>query len=121
MDQRISQSTDASMARVSTSRGVASSPGEVALPRLHTPERTGAAFSFPYPTPYSIQLDLMTALFEAIEERKIAVFESPTGTGKSLSLICATFTWLRANSKRLEKLPALEADALAANDDDDGA
>lgn len=44
----------------------------------------------------------MTALFEAIEGRKVAVFESPTGTGKSLSLICATFTWLRENEKRRE-------------------
>lgn len=79
--------------------------------RLPTPARTGAAFSFPYPTPYSIQLDLMTALFEAIEGRKVAVFESPTGTGKSLSLICATFTWLRENEKRREAIALDEGGA----------
>ncbi|PWN23453.1 DNA repair helicase [Microstroma glucosiphilum] len=78
--------------------------------RLPTPARTGAAFSFPYATPYSIQLDIMTALFEAIEGRKVAVFESPTGTGKSLSLICATFTWLRDNEKRREAIALDEGD-----------
>ncbi|PWN26227.1 DNA repair helicase [Jaminaea rosea] len=86
---------------------------------LPTPERSGAAFSFPYAQPYSIQLDLMTALFEAIEERKVAVFESPTGTGKSLSLICATFTWLRANAQRTAAQwqdDELEQDKAASED-----
>lgn len=69
-------------------------------PPLATPARTAQAFSFPYATPYSIQLDLMAALFEAIEGRKVAVLESPTGTGKSLSLICGALSWLRANEAR---------------------
>lgn len=41
---------------------------------------------FPYPEPYNIQLDLMRHLYAAIEGRKIAIVESPTGTvGRSLS------------------------------------
>jgi hypothetical protein len=36
-------------------------------------------FHHPY-TPYDIQLEFMTALYECLEERKIAIFESPTGT-----------------------------------------
>lgn len=77
------------------------------VPPLCTPPRTAAAFSFPYATPYGIQLDLMIKLFEAIEHRKVAVFESPTGTGKSLSLICGAFTWLRANEARLRESPRI--------------
>lgn len=30
-------------------------------------------FPFPYPTPYSIQVDLMRTVFRAIEEKKIAI------------------------------------------------
>ena len=36
---------------------------------------------FPFPfTPYSIQKDLMHNLYVAIEEKKLGIFESPTGT-----------------------------------------
>ncbi|CAO1616097.1 unnamed protein product [Parajaminaea phylloscopi] len=87
------------------------------LPALPTPSRTGAAFSFPYDAPYSIQLDLMVNLFEAIEQRKVAVFESPTGTGKSLSLICGAFTWLKANEARLRENP--EGLSSDTGDDDE--
>lgn len=36
--------------------------------------------AFPYATPYSIQLDLMRHLHSSIEESKVTVIESPTGT-----------------------------------------
>ena len=39
---------------------------EIPLP---TPE----VFPFPYPTPYQIQVDLMRTVFEAIEQKKIAI------------------------------------------------
>lgn len=42
----------------------------------------------------------MQAVFRTIEQGKIGLFESPTGTGKSLSLICAAFTWLRLDMER---------------------
>lgn len=34
---------------------------------------TPAAFDFPYPQPYAIQLELMQTVFRAIEDRKIAI------------------------------------------------
>lgn len=52
------------------------------------------AFPFPF-QPYGIQLDLMRKLYEALELGKVGIFESPTGTGKSLSLICGALTWLK--------------------------
>jgi chromosome transmission fidelity protein 1 len=37
----------------------------------------------------------MDSVYYALENNKIAIIESPTGTGKSLSLICATTQWLK--------------------------
>ena len=37
-------------------------------------------FNFPYSRPYDIQLELMNSIYDAIESRKIAFLESPTGT-----------------------------------------
>ncbi|EPQ26870.1 uncharacterized protein PFL1_05505 [Pseudozyma flocculosa PF-1] len=62
--------------------------------------RLSRAFGFPYPQAYTIQLELMAQIFRTIEDGKVGVFESPTGTGKSLSLICSAFTWLRQNQER---------------------
>ena len=51
-------------------------------------------FHHPY-KPYNIQVELMTAIYDCITGGKIGIFESPTGTGKSLSLICSSLSWLR--------------------------
>ncbi|XP_062861295.1 ATP-dependent DNA helicase DDX11 [Trichomycterus rosablanca] len=37
----------------------------------------------------------MEALYSVLDEGKVGIFESPTGTGKSLSLICGALKWLR--------------------------
>ncbi|KAG0091144.1 DEAD H (Asp-Glu-Ala-Asp His) box helicase 11 [Podila epicladia] len=63
--------------------------------------------AFPYPTPYGIQTQFMQGLFECIDRRKVGIFESPTGTGKSLSMICGAVGWLmereRAERQRSEQ------------------
>lgn len=59
-----------------------------------------ASFGFPYP-PYAEQLRLMTAIYDCIESSSVGCFESPTGTGKSLSSICSSFTWLLEEEKRV--------------------
>ncbi|KAA0166599.1 hypothetical protein FNF31_01377 [Cafeteria roenbergensis] len=53
---------------------------------------------FPFPfEPYDVQRQLMRAMWEAIETRKVGVFESPTGTGKTLSIICSALHWLKSH------------------------
>ena len=48
--------------------------------------------------PYDIQVQLMHFVYDALDSnKKVCIVESPTGTGKTLSLICSTVTWLREN------------------------
>ncbi|KAF8117026.1 hypothetical protein N665_0012s0041 [Sinapis alba] len=49
--------------------------------------------AFPY-EPYSIQIDFMNALFHFLDKGGVSMLESPTGTGKSLSIICSALQWL---------------------------
>lgn len=76
---------------------------------------------FPYEEPYNIQLSLMQHLYRAIEDRSVAVIESPTGTvnclkvyqnsptlttslqGKTASLLSATISWLLDDNERAKK------------------
>ncbi|XP_036029593.1 ATP-dependent DNA helicase DDX11 [Onychomys torridus] len=65
-------------------------------------EMGGIHFPFPFP-PYPIQKDFMAELYKVLEAGKIGIFESPTGTGKSLSLLCGALSWLRDfEQKRLQ-------------------
>ncbi|KAL0968343.1 hypothetical protein UPYG_G00265650 [Umbra pygmaea] len=59
-------------------------------------------FPFPY-QPYPIQEQFMQALYGALEHGKIGIFESPTGTGKSLSLICGALSWLRDHEEKRQQ------------------
>lgn len=58
-------------------------------------------FHHPY-TPYDVQIEFMKAAYDVLErgDGQIGILESPTGTGKSLSLICASMTWLRDFKRR---------------------
>ncbi|KAL8909198.1 MAG: hypothetical protein Q9207_000372 [Kuettlingeria erythrocarpa] len=56
----------------------------------------------------------MNAVYDCISDGKVGVFESPTGTGKSLSLICSTLTWLREEQRRAF---ALEVDVQGDEDE----
>lgn len=58
-------------------------------------------FNFPY-QPYEIQSKLMTVAYEVFDKGKFALLESPTGTGKSLSLICSSLKWLRDHESNVK-------------------
>lgn len=54
---------------------------------------------FPF-QPYPPQRQLMQQLYRTMEQGHVGLFESPTGTGKSLSLICAGLCWLRDRQRK---------------------
>ena len=62
--------------------------------------------------PYDIQQQFMEAVYNCIEDGKVGIFESPTGTGKSLSLICGSLTWLREHKRKAfdESIAAIQLD-----------
>ncbi|KAJ2448559.1 ATP-dependent DNA helicase chl1 [Coemansia sp. RSA 2336] len=66
---------------------------------LPTPQ-DAEEFGFPISTPYAIQIEFMQRLFETLERGDFGIFESPTGTGKSLSIICGALTWLTRHLSR---------------------
>lgn len=68
-------------------------------------------FNHPF-KPYNIQNEFMLALYETLESKKIGIFESPTGTGKTLSLICSSMTWLREHKGKqfMQLINELEPD-----------
>ncbi|TID04330.1 ATP-dependent DNA helicase chl1 [Colletotrichum higginsianum] len=70
-------------------------------------------FNHPY-TPYDVQTDFMKTAYGVLQRGngQVGILESPTGTGKSLSLICASLTWLR--NQRVEEHEA----SLKVNMDD---
>lgn len=49
--------------------------------------------SFPY-VPYDVQITMIESAITAIIEKKNALLESPTGTGKTLCLLVASLAWL---------------------------
>jgi len=100
--------------------------------RLYDMESKSGRFPFPF-QPYPIQESFMEALYTALDQGKIGIFESPTGTvslrtrpvhlitisvqmtvdvwavlclilqGKSLSLICGALTWLRDHEEKKKR------------------
>ncbi|XP_029968849.1 regulator of telomere elongation helicase 1 [Salarias fasciatus] len=52
----------------------------------------GVTVDFPFP-PYDCQKDYMDKVIECLQTKTNGVLESPTGTGKTLCLLCATLAW----------------------------
>uniref|UniRef100_A0A669CD85 Regulator of telomere elongation helicase 1 n=1 Tax=Oreochromis niloticus TaxID=8128 RepID=A0A669CD85_ORENI len=57
----------------------------------------GVTVNFPF-SPYESQKAYMNKVIECLQEKVNGVLESPTGTGKTLCLLCATLAW-RENFK----------------------
>ena len=71
---------------------------------------------FPFEA-YDVQLVYMEKVVMALEAGSNALLESPTGTGKTLCLLCAALGWRRAQLKKQSYLPCngIATDACANN------
>ncbi|XP_039591030.1 regulator of telomere elongation helicase 1 isoform X2 [Polypterus senegalus] len=52
----------------------------------------GVSVNFPF-TPYKCQEDYMSKVMECLQKEVNGILESPTGTGKTLCLLCSTLAW----------------------------
>ncbi|KAH7049992.1 helicase C-terminal domain-containing protein [Linnemannia elongata] len=62
----------------------------------------GIRIKFPF-TPYKSQQDMMSKIVEALQTQENALLESPTGSGKSLALLCGALAWLQNEKVRNEE------------------
>ncbi|EAA06834.5 AGAP000634-PA [Anopheles gambiae str. PEST] len=53
----------------------------------------GIPVNFPF-EPYELQKNYMAKVIECLQNKTNGVLESPTGTGKTLSLLCSSMAWL---------------------------
>eukprot|EP00092_Neocalanus_flemingeri_P017682 GFUD01019128.1.p1 GENE.GFUD01019128.1~~GFUD01019128.1.p1 ORF type:complete len:936 (+),score=293.78 GFUD01019128.1:31-2838(+) len=60
---------------------------------FHRVDVGGTCVNFPF-APYEIQIDYMRKVLECLQDGKNGLLESPTGTGKTLSLLCSSLAWL---------------------------
>jgi regulator of telomere elongation helicase 1 len=62
-------------------------------------EIAGLPVLFPF-EPYSCQVAFMEAAIRAVQRGENALLESPTGTGKTLCLLCSSLAWLENEKRR---------------------
>lgn len=62
----------------------------------------GVKVHFPF-KPYTCQVDYISRVLTSLHNGTNALLESPTGTGKTLSLLCATLAWVK--HKRESPIP----------------
>nr|CAJ2477240.1 unnamed protein product [Leishmania braziliensis] len=59
---------------------------------------SGITVSFPF-DPYPAQVEFMRSVVECLQHGFNGLLESPTGTGKTLCLLCSTLAWIAATSQ----------------------
>ncbi|CAK1552678.1 unnamed protein product [Leptosia nina] len=62
---------------------------------------SGIPVNFPF-EPYEVQKAYMEKVIESLQNNSNALLESPTGTGKTLSLLCSSIAWLLVRKAHLQ-------------------
>ena len=73
-----------------------------------TVEIRGVQVHFPF-KPYACQETYMGKVMDALFRSENALLESPTGTGKTLCLLCATLAWQREQARLLQQAAELQS------------
>lgn len=73
----------------------------------------GIPVKFPF-TAYPSQLQVMSGIVSALKKRENALLESPTGTGKTLALLCAALSWQEWHYQQELNSPSSSASTTAA-------
>ncbi|ELT95437.1 hypothetical protein CAPTEDRAFT_179377 [Capitella teleta] len=79
-------------------------------------EASGVSVNFPF-DPYPCQVDYMSSVVSCLKTGQNAILESPTGTGKTLCLLCSSLAWLE--TKRAQ-ITSQRWNIAQANADDGG-
>jgi len=71
-------------------------------------ELEGVTVHFPF-DPYPCQKDYMRTVIRALHRGENALLESPTGTGKTLCLLCSALAWQREQIRRISDVSSQQA------------
>ena len=73
--------------------------------------------SFPVKA-YPSQMAMMAKIIMSLQKGRNCLLESPTGSGKSLALLCAALAWQKAEIKRVTEYNAAVRDGLIEPDEE---
>eukprot|EP00041_Stephanoeca_diplocostata_P028303 m.798483 g.798483 ORF g.798483 m.798483 type:complete len:1269 (+) comp23350_c0_seq2:179-3985(+) len=71
----------------------------------------GVPVRFPF-RPYPSQLQMMSAMIKAMTKSERALLESPTGSGKTMALLCAALAWQETEAANMEALHRVDSKPL---------
>ena len=72
---------------------------------------------FPF-DPYPAQKSYMEKVLMCLEDKKFGLLESPTGTGKTLALLCSSLALLEQNKAQLAHSKGFQTSGGIGPDDD---